>query len=61
MRSFFSDMLKVVNRQRTPSPIVASDDHEPLITSGVLARLGVLLLVVFGFAVAAELLVGQTH
>jgi hypothetical protein len=61
MRSFFSDMLKAVNHQRTPSPIVASDDHEPLIPSGVLARLGALLLVVFGFAVAAQLLVGQTH
>jgi len=55
MRSL-SDKLRSVNRQRTSSRIVAADDHEPLITPDVLRQLGVLLLVVFAFAMIALVL-----
>jgi hypothetical protein len=35
--------------------------HEPVISVGVLGRLGLLLCFVFGFAMAAQLLVGAPH
>jgi hypothetical protein len=50
MRGFSSDPLGPLDRQRTLS--------EPV---GVLGRLGLLLLIVFGFAMAAQLLVGTPY
>jgi hypothetical protein len=53
MRSFSSDSLGPLDRQRTLS--------EPAISVGVLGRLGLLLLIVFGFAMAVQLLVGAPY
>jgi hypothetical protein len=53
MRGLSSDPLGPLDRQRTLS--------EPAISVGVLGRLGLLLLTVFGFAMAAQLLVGAPY
>ena len=51
MRGFSSDPLGPLDRQRTLS--------EPVM--GVVGRLGLLLLIVFGFAMAAHFLVGAPY
>jgi hypothetical protein len=61
MRSFPSDPIRPLDRQPTLSELDAPDDHEPLISVGVLGRLGLLLLIVFGFEMVAQLLVGGPH
>jgi len=61
MRSFPSDVLRPLNRQRTVSELDASNDDTPLVSVGVLGRFGLLLLIVFAFAIAAQLLVGAPH
>jgi len=61
MRSFPSDALGSLNRQRTLPELDAPDDHEPLFSAGVLARIGLLLFIVFTFAMVAQLLVGAPH
>ena len=61
MRSFPSDLIRPFDRQPTLSELDAPNDDEPLISVGVLGRLGLLLLIVFGFAIAAQLLVGAPH
>jgi hypothetical protein len=61
MRSFPPDALRPLDRARTLSEHDAPNDHEPLVTMGVLGRLGLLLLIVFGLAMAAQLLVGAPH
>jgi hypothetical protein len=53
MRRFSSDPLGPLDFQRTLS--------ESVISVGVLGRLGLLLLIVLGFAMAAQLLVGAPH
>ena len=61
MRSFPSDAFRSLDRPRTLSELDTTPDHEPLVSVGVLARIGVLLLIVFGLAIAAQLLVGPPH
>jgi hypothetical protein len=61
MRSFPSDLIRPFDPQPTLSELDAPNDDEPLISVGVLGRLGLLLLIVFGFAMAAQLLVGGPH
>ena len=61
MRSFPPDALRPLDRPRTLSELDAPDDHESLVTVGVLGRIGLLLLIVFGFAMAAQFLVGAPH
>ena len=61
MCGFPSDPIRPLDRQPTLSELDAANDHEPLISVGVLGRLGLLLLIVFGFAMAAQLLVGAPH
>ena len=61
MRGFPSDALRSHNRQRTLSELDAPNDHEPLVSAGVLARIGLLLFIVFAFAMAAQHLVGAPH
>jgi hypothetical protein len=61
MRGFSSDPLGPLDRQRTLSELDAANDHEPVISVGALGRLGLLLLIVFGFAIAAQLLVGAPY
>jgi hypothetical protein len=53
MRRFSSDPLGLLDRQRTLS--------ESVISVGVLGRLGLLLLIVLGFSMAAQLLVGAPY
>jgi hypothetical protein len=53
MRGFSSDPLGPLDRQRTLS--------EPVNSVGVLGRLGLLLLIIFGFTMAAQLLVGVPY
>jgi hypothetical protein len=61
MSGFPSDARRPLNRQRTRSELDASNDDTPLVSMGVLGRFGLLLLIVFGFALAAQLLVGAPH
>jgi hypothetical protein len=61
MRSFLSDPLRRLDRQHMLSELDAPNDHEPLVSVGVLGRLGLLLFIVFGFAMVAQLLVGGPH
>jgi hypothetical protein len=61
MRGFSSDPLGPLDCQRTLPELDAANDHEPLIPVGVLGRLGLLLFIVFGFAMVAQLLVGAPH
>jgi len=61
MRSFPPDALRPLDRARTLSELHAPNDHEPLITMGVLGRLGLLLLVVLSLAMVAQALVGAPH
>jgi hypothetical protein len=61
MRGFPSDPLRPLDSQRTLSEFDAPNDHEPLVSVGVLGRLGLLLLIVLGFAIVAQLLVGAPH
>jgi hypothetical protein len=61
MRGFPSDARRSLNRQRTLSELDALNDHEPLVSAGVPARIGLLLFIVFAFAMAAQLLVGAPH
>ena len=61
MRSFPSDALGSLNRQRTLRELDAPDDHELLVAAGVLARIGLLLFIVFTFAMVAQVLVGAPH
>ena len=58
MRSFPFDARKRLNRARTLLELDMSSDHEPLGPISVLGRLGLLLVVVFAFAMTAQLLVG---
>ena len=58
MRSFPSDAVRSLDRPRTLSELDATPVQEPLISVGVLSRIGLLLLIVFGLAIAAQLLVG---
>ena len=52
----------MVSRQIRLGPsIVNATLSEPAISVGVLGRLGLLLLIVFGFAMAAQLLVGAPY
>jgi hypothetical protein len=61
MRSLPSDPLRFLGRPRTLSELEATTDHEPLVSVGMLGRIGLLLFIVFGFAMAAQLLVGAPH
>ena len=61
MRSFPPDGPRPLDRPRTLSDVHAPNDHEPLVTVAVLGRIGLLLLIVFGLAMAAQLLVGAPH
>ena len=61
MRGFPSDPLRPLDRQHTLSELDAPNDHEPLVTVGVLGRLGLLLLVVFSLAMVAQVLVDAPH
>ena len=61
MRSFPSDALGSLNRQRTLRELDATDDHELLVSAGVLARIGLLLFIVFTFVMVAQVLVGAPH
>lgn len=58
MRGFPSDPLRRRDRQPTLLELDASNDHVPLVSLGVPGRLGLLLLIVLGFAMAAQLLAG---
>ena len=58
MRSFPSDARKRLGRARTLLELDTSSDHEPLGPMGVLGRLGLLLVIVFAFAMTAQHLVG---
>jgi hypothetical protein len=53
VRSFPSDPLRPLDRQCTLSELDAPNDHEPLVSMGMLGRLGLLLFIVFGFAMVA--------
>jgi hypothetical protein len=63
MRWLPSDAISARSRHRTPSPSEADlpDDCEPPSTESVLFRLGLLLLIALGFALAAQFLVGAPH
>jgi hypothetical protein len=61
MRGFPSDPLRPLDRQRTLSELDAPNDHEPLVSVGVLGRLGLLLLVILSLAMVAQILVGVPH
>ncbi|MGO9419346.1 hypothetical protein [Roseiarcus sp.] len=58
MRSLQSDVLWPVDRPSTLSELDALNEHESLVTMGVAGHIGLLLLIVFCFAIAAQLLVG---
>jgi hypothetical protein len=61
MRGFPSNPIRPLDRQPTLSELDAPNDHEPLVSVGVLGRLGLLLFIVLGFAIVAQLLVGAPH
>ena len=61
MRSFPSDAFRSLDHPRTLSELERATDREPLVSVGVLVRIGLLLLIVFGLAIAAQLLVGAPH
>jgi hypothetical protein len=61
MRGFPSDPFRPLDRQYTLLELDAPNDHEPLVTLGVLGRLGLLLLVVLSLAMVAQVLVGAPH
>jgi hypothetical protein len=56
MRGFPSDPVRRRDRQPTLLELDASNDHMPLVSLGVLGRLGLLLLIVLSFVVAAQVL-----
>jgi hypothetical protein len=61
MRSFPSGALGSLDRPRTLSELERATDHEPFVSVGVLVRIGLLLLIVFGLAIAAQLPLGAPH
>ena len=58
MRSLKSDVLWPLDRPSTLSELDALNEHESLVTMGVAGRIGLLLLIVYCFAIATQLLVG---
>jgi hypothetical protein len=61
MRSFSSDARRPVKGARALSELDDSSDHEPLVSMGVLSRLGLLLAVASAIAIIAQLFVGAPH
>ena len=61
MRNFPSAGLRPLHRQRRVSELDSHSDHEPLVTVGVLVRIGLLLFIVLGLAMTAQLLFGASH
>jgi hypothetical protein len=61
MRRFPPGALRPFDGAPTLSEFHAPNDREPLVTMGMLGRLGLLLLIIFGFAMAAQFLVGAPH
>jgi hypothetical protein len=61
MRSFTPDTRRSVKGARALSELDDSSDHEPLVSIGVLGRLGLLLVVASAIAIIAQLLVGAPH
>jgi hypothetical protein len=61
MRGFPSGAFRSLDRPRTLFELERATDREPLVSMGVLGRIGLLLLIVFGLAMAAQLPVGAPH
>ena len=61
MRSFQSHPLRPLDRPRTLSELDARKEHARTVTMVVVGRVGLLLLIVFSLALAAQLLVGAPH
>jgi hypothetical protein len=58
MRRFHSDAPKHLSHARTLLELDAPSDNEPVSPTGVLGRLGLLLVITFAFAMTAQLLAG---
>ncbi len=61
MRSFQSHPLRPLDRPRTLSELDAGKEHARTVTTAVVGRVGLLLLIVPSLALAAQLLVGAPH
>ena len=61
MRSFQSHPLGPLDRPRTLSELDARNEHEPMVTTAVVGRIDLLLLIVLALALAAQHLVGAPH
>jgi hypothetical protein len=61
MRSFPPGVIRSLDRPHTLSELERETDHEPLVSVGVLVRIGLLLLIVFSLAMAAQLPVSAPH
>jgi hypothetical protein len=58
MRGVPSNPLRPLDRQPTLLELDASNHHVPLVSLGMLGRLGLLLLIVLSFTMAAQVLAG---
>jgi hypothetical protein len=61
MRSFPSETRHPACGPRALSELDDSSNHEPLVSMGVLGRLGLLLAIASAIAIIAQLLVGAPH
>jgi hypothetical protein len=61
MRSLLSDARRPVKGARAVSELDDSSNHEPLVSIGVLGRLGLLLAIASAIAIIAQLFVGAPH
>jgi hypothetical protein len=61
MRSFPPGVIRSLDRPHTLSELERETDREPLVSVGVLVRIGLLLLIVFSLAMAAQLPVSAPH
>ena len=61
MRWSPSDAIGAQNRHRTAWEPHSPDDHKPPTPAGVLFRIGLLLLIALGFALAVQFLAGAPY
>jgi hypothetical protein len=58
MRSFLSHPHRPLDRPRTLPELDARNEREPIATSAMVGRIGLLLLIVLSLALAAQLFAG---